>query len=163
MNNDNLLDTNRRGKRNKKGKKKHTHAENHILNIKYVEIHSAVYNDWILTAKWINDSNGIAAVSMHNTLILWTDELFFIDIVICIERCISYCATIVYNKWDDLVVLSGTVFSEILIWTPNHFDSEEEPPLCSVLYRLRGHKVIYLRLYNSYLSYFFGYKTSPRF
>lgn len=81
------------------------------------------------------DNQQIATVSIHNRLQIWNTNLEFITEIQCEEKCILYSAFICYDKFEELVILSGTVFSEILIWKPDR----EKPGL--ILKRLQRHKV----------------------
>jgi hypothetical protein len=95
--------------------------------------------DWILTASWLKNKD-IAVVVMLNKLIIYKDDLTRLKEVVCDEKCILYSAFICYDDpTEELVVLSGTVFGEILIWKVSHFDNEEKSP---VLTKLEGHKVV---------------------
>lgn len=90
--------------------------------------------DWIITAKWATNG-GIVALTMHNVLIVYSDCLEEKNRCVCEENCILYSGFACYDVFGHLVVFSGTVFSETLIWRP-------ESEFCSVLSRLKGHKVI---------------------
>ncbi|KAF5308671.1 hypothetical protein FQR65_LT06132 [Abscondita terminalis] len=106
----------------------------------YEEIASFIFDDWTLSAKWINSDNNIATVSMNNNISLWSKDLHPLQTVMCEERCILYSAHLVNDVWEDLIVLSGTVFSQILLWRPVRK---------KVLARLNGHKgVIFSIDYN---------------
>ncbi|KRT78266.1 WD40 domain-containing protein [Oryctes borbonicus] len=86
---------------------------------------------------------------MHNVVTLLNCTLSVIMDKECMERCISYCAQMANDHWNDLIVLSGTVFSQILIWWPRNCADK----LCPVLYRLIGHKgVIFSIDYNPTLN-----------
>lgn len=94
--------------------------------------------DWILTAKWIDNYTKIATVLMHNLLMVWTNDFQLIHKVSCEEKCILYSAYLVNSNWNDLIILSGTVFNQILIWWPQKYLNRNNSP---VLCRLEGHKV----------------------
>ncbi|KAJ8921999.1 hypothetical protein NQ315_008637 [Exocentrus adspersus] len=106
--------------------------------------------DWILAAAWIHNSNStqIVTVSMHNRVQVWSDNLKLLSEAKCEEKCILYSAFVCYDKLEELVILSGTVFSEVLIWRPNF---EKDSP---VLKRLQRHKgVIFSVHYNAASGY----------
>ncbi|KAK4883259.1 hypothetical protein RN001_006578 [Aquatica leii] len=110
----------------------------------YNQIAFIAFNEWILSAKWINLNQNIATVSMHNNVTLWTSDLKVIQTIACAERCILYSAHLVNDTWEDLIALSGTVFSQILLWCPS-----KGANFSSVLARLSGHKgVIFAIDYN---------------
>lgn len=121
---------------------------------------SCVFHDWILSANWINSDHHVVTVTMHNIAVLWTNKLDFIKRAVCEEQCILYSACIYGNKFENLVILSGTVFSELLLWRPSD---------CSVSFRLKGHKVcsltkvaLYLFSILSYRVLYLQWTTIPR-
>ncbi|GJQ74422.1 hypothetical protein Trydic_g21292 [Trypoxylus dichotomus] len=86
---------------------------------------------------------------MHNVVTLLDSFLDVVEDKECMERCISYCAQVVDDNWNNLIILSGTVFSQILVWWP----TKSADKLCPVLYRLIGHKgVIFSIDYNPTLN-----------
>lgn len=95
--------------------------------------------DWILAAKWLDYGTHIAVVSMHNIVTIFTESLVKIKNYTCSEKCILYSAFICCDDVKSIIILSGTVFSEVLIWRP----VPAADALCPVLYRLIGHKVIF--------------------
>lgn len=113
------------------------------------EATSCICHDWVLSAKWINSDRNIVTVTMHNIVVLWSSEMEFVEKVVCEEQCILYAASIYGSEWSNLAVLSGTVFSDVLLWRPSK---------CGILQRLRGHKVntIDTSLVTSYLIYIQG-------
>lgn len=94
--------------------------------------------DWILAAKWIDRNKFIVTVSMHNNVTLWCSDLQLVKVIECKQKCILYCACLVYDTWTNLTVLCGTVFSEVLIWFPAKCCDKQ---ISSVEHRLIGHKV----------------------
>lgn len=103
-------------------------------NFNLIEKSYRVCSDWVLSIKYINNEN-IAAVLMHNKVQIWNYCLEVERESICEEKCILYSAYIHNNAVPNLIVFSGTVFCEILIWK---LGKEEES---CVLRRLQGHKV----------------------
>lgn len=110
-----------------------------------------MYHDWILDAKWIDNDENIAIMSMHNIITLWTKEMKLVKKVICEEKCILYSAHLVNDTWSNLIVLSGTVFSQVLIWWPK---KSEDKDLCPILCKLVGHRVFLL-----FFSFYKLFKT----
>ncbi|KAF2897199.1 hypothetical protein ILUMI_08973 [Ignelater luminosus] len=105
-----------------------------------------MYDDWILDVKWIDNDENIAIISMHNIITLWTKEMKLVKRAVCEEKCILYSSHLVNDTWSNLIVLSGTVFSQVLIWWPK---TSEDKNLCSILCKLNGHKgVIFSIHYN---------------
>ncbi|KAM0729073.1 tRNA (34-2'-O)-methyltransferase regulator WDR6 [Formica fusca] len=107
-------------------------------------------NDWIIAAEWISvkEQMQLAILFAHNYLCLYNIfEKSFQD-VHCKEKCILYGGSISGTSQENLVIFSGTVFQEILIWKiDNNYDINERMP---VLHRLIGHKgVIFSVIYDS--------------
>lgn len=98
-----------------------------------------VLADWVLHASWIEDGSKFLTMSMHNKVTLWTENLHIVTSVKCEERCILYSAHIGnHSLYKDVLVLSGTVFSEVLLWRPSLMNDNGTG---IVLNRLKGHKV----------------------
>lgn len=97
---------------------------------------NAVISDWILDAQWLNNGETFATVSMHNTLQMWTLTLNLVIERQCADKCILYSAHI-YPVAENLIIFSGTVFSEVLVWNAQSTVHDK----CPVLKRLQGHKV----------------------
>ncbi|KAG5900024.1 hypothetical protein JTB14_009104 [Gonioctena quinquepunctata] len=125
----------------------------HFLNIfkvnntftSFDEVANNILLDWVLDAKWIDTGRRIVAVSLQNKLYIWNSDLQLDEIVECDEKCILYSAHICYDQYEDLTILSGTVFSEILIWKP----SKRINNIPVILKRLQKHKgVIFSLDYN---------------
>ncbi|XP_066248670.1 tRNA (34-2'-O)-methyltransferase regulator WDR6 isoform X2 [Euwallacea similis] len=103
-------------------------------------------SDWILDAKWIANNGKFATVFMHNKITIWDEAFNFEMSVKCEERCILYSAHLCFDTASELIVLSGTIFSEILLWKPL---CQNENGLAVVLKRLNQHKgVIFSINYN---------------
>lgn len=75
---------------------------------------------------------------MHNALIVFNSNLEAKCRYICEENCLLYSGFISYDNFDQLIVFSGTVFSEVLLWRP----TISKNSLSSITTRLKGHKVI---------------------
>ncbi|XP_018562587.1 WD repeat-containing protein 6 [Anoplophora glabripennis] len=107
-----------------------------------------IASDWILAAKWTDNYQQIVTVSIHNRLQIWNTDLEGITEISSEEKCILYSAFIYGDRFEELVILSGTVFSEVLIWRP---DKNGES---LVLKRLQKHKgVIFSVHYNEVSNY----------
>ncbi|CAG9769307.1 unnamed protein product [Ceutorhynchus assimilis] len=105
-----------------------------------------ILSDWILAVKWIENDNKIATVFMHNKLTIWNKDFLKEISVKCEERCILYSAHICYDSHKELLILSGTVFSEVLLWKPLNSHENKCSP---VLKRLKEHNgVIFSIDYN---------------
>ncbi|XP_056631356.1 WD repeat-containing protein 6 [Diorhabda sublineata] len=99
------------------------------------EIRRSTYKDWILESKLIDNETKIATVSMQNKLQIWNINLDLLETYECEEHCILYSAHICYQKFDELVILSGTVFNEVLVWKIN-----KQKDYSRVLKRLKKHE-----------------------
>ena len=75
---------------------------------------------------------------MKNALLIFNEDLVVQRQVLCGEKCILYSAFISYDNVNELVIFSGTVFSEILIWKVSQ---NEERDSSVVLAKLKGHNV----------------------
>ncbi|KAJ8976129.1 hypothetical protein NQ317_019394 [Molorchus minor] len=113
------------------------------------EIADTVESDWILDAKFIDDDKEIATVSMHNKVHIWDQNLKLMIEAECDEKCVLYSAHICCDKLRELIILSGTVFSEVLVWKPTQFGKQNV-----VLKRLKRHNgVIFSVHYNQRSGY----------
>ncbi|XP_007666497.1 WD repeat-containing protein 6 isoform X2 [Ornithorhynchus anatinus] len=77
--------------------------------------------DWIWDVRWLEDtverSACLALVLAHNSVLLYdcvTQER--LQEVHCEEKCILYSALLVGNNWQELVVIAGTVFNQLVVW-----------------------------------------------
>ncbi|XP_076754187.1 tRNA (34-2'-O)-methyltransferase regulator WDR6-like isoform X2 [Xylocopa sonorina] len=97
-------------------------------------------NDWIIAAKWltIDRCDYLCVLLAHNNVRVY--DLFNerYQSTWCEEKCILYAGSIsINNNNKDIVIFSGTVYQEILIWEINHtYNNVETSP---VLHRLQGH------------------------
>ncbi|KAI4458636.1 wd repeat protein [Holotrichia oblita] len=120
-----------------------------LSHLVFNEITSYTCFDWILKAKFLNNGRYIVIVTMHNVVTLLDRNLKIIESKECLERCISYCAQVVNTNWNELIILSGTVFSQVLLWWP----AKSTEKLSPVISRLTGHKgVIFSIDYNLKLN-----------
>ncbi|GAB1604303.1 WD repeat-containing protein 6-like [Argonauta hians] len=85
---------------------------------------SRLFQDWIWDVRWLAQTahcpdRFIAATLGHNVIVLWnstTDHL--LKHVRCQEQCILYSAHFIGVSWDQLLVASGTVFNQVVVWSP---------------------------------------------
>ncbi|XP_031333055.1 WD repeat-containing protein 6-like isoform X3 [Photinus pyralis] len=108
-----------------------------FLNINFEKESLFSVEDWILSAAWTDNDEHIVTVSMHNVVHLWSKEFELIEKKCCQENCILYSSHLVNNLWTDIIVLAGTVFSQILIWWPYKSGGGN---VCPILAKLDGHK-----------------------
>ncbi|KYN30635.1 WD repeat-containing protein 6 [Trachymyrmex septentrionalis] len=99
------------------------------------------FNDWIIAAKWISFKKEIrlAVLFAHNYISTYDILNKTCQIIRCEETCILYGGSISGTSQENLVIFSGTVFQEILIWKVDNRcnDTNKRMP---VLHRLTGHK-----------------------
>ncbi|KAK0176366.1 hypothetical protein PV328_000510 [Microctonus aethiopoides] len=114
---------------------------------------SHYFNDWIIAASVTPDDveENICILFAHNNLCIYNTLTKNMENIWCEEKCILYAGFIsIYNS-NEIVIFSGTVFQEILIWkinTKNKYSSD-----LPVSHRLKGHKgVIFSIFYNPLLK-----------
>ncbi|XP_039303311.1 WD repeat-containing protein 6 isoform X2 [Solenopsis invicta] len=99
------------------------------------------FNDWIIATKWISfkEQMQLAILFAHNYISIYDTCNKTSQIIRCEETCILYGGSISGTCQENLVIFSGTVFQEILIWKIDngHYDLNKRMP---VLHRLTGHK-----------------------
>ncbi|KAJ1662732.1 WD repeat-containing protein 6 [Coemansia sp. RSA 1646] len=110
--------------------------DNTVANIKVEQLYQT--EDWIKAAHWVYESEGtsrlLAALALaHNQVLICDpqDAGAVVYRVQCAERCILYGAAFHGCTVDSLVVASGTVFNQVLVW---HVKREE------IVHRLIGHE-----------------------
>lgn len=105
-----------------------------LVLTKFLDFREYSGKDWILAAQWTTYDNFVV-LTMHNVAILFSSVSEEITRYICEEKCLLYSGFVCK---DPFVILSGTVFSEILVWKP----VVSNKLCCPVTHRLKGHKVI---------------------
>lgn len=121
-------------------------------------------DDWVLHLKWLASSEKFVIVTAHNVTVLYDSKtcqplnavscsvnciLYPLDSLNFLTKCglgwqvmyidiltkfIRYCASITGDCWEEVTILAGTVFQEIVIW-------KICPPSHLVTHRLTGHDV----------------------
>jgi len=92
--------------------------------------------DWIQDAKLVNTGENLVLLTSHNKIIVReSSSMNVLKEIQCNERCILYCGKILGNDLDDLIVLSGTVFGEILVWAARAVEDSPQ----QLFHRLSGH------------------------
>ncbi|XP_017754598.1 PREDICTED: WD repeat-containing protein 6 [Eufriesea mexicana] len=107
-----------------------------------------VLNDWIIAAKWLTfeKCNYLCVLLAHNNICIYNVLGKYYQSTWCEERCILYGGSILNNNNKNLIIFSGTVYQEILIWEVNYMYHAET---ASVLHRLQGHNgVIFSVIYD---------------
>ncbi|KAL7289608.1 hypothetical protein TKK_0016464 [Trichogramma kaykai] len=114
--------------------------------IKLDEIHH--FNDWIIDVKCLGSVNEpiLTILFAHNNVYNYNTESKKYSNTICKETCLLYAGEISGKHFTNAIVLSGTVFQEILIWSVLNNATDSYSP---ILHRLKGHKgVIFSVFYN---------------
>nr|XP_050850545.1 WD repeat-containing protein 6 isoform X1 [Vespula vulgaris] len=107
------------------------------------------FNDWIIAVKCLNIDTQIFLIILfaHNNVYIYDISNKKYQYIWCEEKCILYGGSISGETIQDLVVFSGTVFQEILIWKLNYGTAHDKN--MKVLHRLIGHKgVIFSVIYD---------------
>lgn len=102
-------------------------------------------NDWIITVKWLlyDGHNYLCVLLAHNNVCIYDIFNECYQNTWCEEKCILYAGFILNND-KNLIIFSGTVYQEILIWEVNY--AIETSP---VLHRLQGHNgIIFSVMYD---------------
>ena len=116
--------------------------QNDCLIEEKTEIESQL-QDWILDAQVFQGR--IYAITAHNNVLILSQRKNETINKCSDEKCILYSATLVAEE-EELVVLGGTVFKQVIVWTCNQGDFK-------LHHRLEGHEgVIFSVQYDSKLS-----------
>ncbi|XP_050348246.1 WD repeat-containing protein 6 [Nymphalis io] len=101
---------------------------------------SILCNDWLHSGTWISKEE-VAVLTAHNVVQIWNiKDGTFVKEYISKDNSILYSG-LVFPLLDDILVFSGTVFSDVII----HRCGDDAP-----LHHLKGHKgVIFSITYNS--------------
>ncbi|XP_014467979.1 PREDICTED: WD repeat-containing protein 6 isoform X2 [Dinoponera quadriceps] len=119
--------------------------------VTFKKLNNNEFNDWIIALQWISVKKQLqlAILFAHNYISLYDISGNSCQIIYCKENCILYGGSISGTLKENLVIFSGTVFQEILIWkVDNNLDNNKSVP---VLHRLKGHKgVIFSVVFDPY-------------
>ncbi|XP_029644930.1 WD repeat-containing protein 6 [Octopus sinensis] len=88
------------------------------------EHRSREFQDWIWDVRWLTNTdqcpNSNLAITLgHNVIVQWNwtaDQL--LNYVHCQEQCILYSAHFIGVSWNQLLLASGTVFNQVVVWSP---------------------------------------------
>lgn len=115
---------------------------------------SKVFSDWVFDVQTLSKQQGQAsdlllAVGLaHNFIQIWDPvQDIMLRKVQCAERCILYSLAFHGRSMDELVVASGTVFQQVLLWNP--MDSERDASGAEVAapaQRLHSHDGVIFKL-----------------
>ncbi|XP_050428277.1 uncharacterized protein LOC126838155 [Adelges cooleyi] len=99
-------------------------------------------DDWVCNILWLKD-NLLLSVSSHNIAKVWNFNLNKeLNSSKCDEQCILYSATSVGEDIDNTIIFSGTVFREIVIWSPFRRHN-----CTNILHRLQKHEGVIFSIY----------------
>ncbi|XP_077457624.1 tRNA (34-2'-O)-methyltransferase regulator WDR6 [Stigmatopora argus] len=107
-----------------------------------LEIQSPVaqLRDWVLDVRWLCDDKEsllCVAVAHNGALLLDICSGSVLAQCSCLEGCLLYSALlVVHESWEDTVLVGGTVFNQLVCWTPGAKESNNKAP---VERRLLGH------------------------
>uniref|UniRef100_A0A8C4TKY3 tRNA (34-2'-O)-methyltransferase regulator WDR6 n=1 Tax=Erpetoichthys calabaricus TaxID=27687 RepID=A0A8C4TKY3_ERPCA len=115
--------------------------------------------DWIWDVCWLkhflpntSTCQGLLAVALAHNSVLLIDPVAGREIqeVHCEEKCILYSALFVGHEWDHLVLVSGTVFNQLILWRPGNCGLKNEEGRARAEKRIEGHHgVIFGLAYQS--------------
>ncbi|GMF33851.1 unnamed protein product [Phytophthora fragariaefolia] len=116
-----------------------------------------VFCDWVFDVQLLTDdfaaSRGsntalLAAVGLaHNLVQIWDPvRNDILRSVQCAERCILYALAFHGRSLDELVVASGTVFQQILLWNPIQDSGEDGGAAVAPSQRLHAHDGVLFKL-----------------
>ncbi|RZF34032.1 hypothetical protein LSTR_LSTR016627, partial [Laodelphax striatellus] len=92
-------------------------------------------SQWIQCVQWLSNESLAVVTGLNEVdLLNWTTK-HVEKTAICEEKCIIYSAHLIGCEWDNLIVLAGTVYREILVWAPR----KAKQSATSVIHRLKGH------------------------
>uniref|UniRef100_W5NAP1 tRNA (34-2'-O)-methyltransferase regulator WDR6 n=1 Tax=Lepisosteus oculatus TaxID=7918 RepID=W5NAP1_LEPOC len=80
--------------------------------------------DWVWDAHWLQGRRHLAVALAHNAVVLcdpWARVALALSR--CAEGCLLYSALLLGPSWAGLVVVGGTVFSQLVLWGPAQGES----------------------------------------
>ncbi|KAJ8564112.1 hypothetical protein ON010_g7233 [Phytophthora cinnamomi] len=115
-----------------------------------------VFCDWVFDVQQLTDDFApeeanktlLAAVGLaHNLVQIWDPvRNDILRSVQCAERCILYALAFHGRSLDELVVASGTVFQQILLWNPMENANEDSDCAVEPVQRLHAHDGVLFKL-----------------
>ncbi|XP_022096573.1 WD repeat-containing protein 6-like isoform X2 [Acanthaster planci] len=111
----------------------------------------AEFPDWILDVALLGKDESpspaacLGLILAHNSAMLWDwKQKACLQHIHSAENCILYSARLLGSTWDDMTVVAGTVFNQVVIWkTTGPRDTEGRVP---VERRLTGHQGVIFNL-----------------
>ncbi|KAG8435956.1 hypothetical protein GDO86_007161 [Hymenochirus boettgeri] len=110
-------------------------------------------HDWIWDVQWLGDdlqSNSYLALALgHNSVALYDYRTGkALKELHCAEKCILYSACFYGKTWEELILVSGTVFNQLVIWAtsdPTNEEGRTEPRK-----RISGHNGVIFSIFYDY-------------
>ncbi|KAM5148546.1 tRNA (34-2'-O)-methyltransferase regulator WDR6 [Mantella aurantiaca] len=103
-------------------------------------------HDWIWDAQWQEGAVLLALALGHNSVVLYDYERGrVLQEVHCAEKCVLYSAHFVGHTWEELTLISGTVFNQLVMWRMSGRPNDEgrvEPGR-----RISGHKGVIFSIF----------------
>ncbi|KAM3915283.1 tRNA (34-2'-O)-methyltransferase regulator WDR6 [Leptodactylus fuscus] len=112
-----------------------------------------VLHDWIWDVQWLGDGVQSAAylgIALGHNSVAYYDyrKGKVLKEIHCSEKCILYSAHFVGRTWEDLTLISGTVFNQLVIWGMS--DQINDEGRVAPRRRISGHKgVIFSICYDT--------------
>lgn len=120
-----------------------------IISNQFILISVVEFKDWIRAVQPLTKNN-YAILFSRNFAQLWdlSKGSVLISEIQCEERCLLYAGNMFGDTWEELVIASGAIFNQILIWNTTQKTSIDTPRSRSgdgqVQSRLLGHEgVVY--------------------
>ncbi|TDH64779.1 uncharacterized protein CCR75_002114 [Bremia lactucae] len=116
---------------------------------------SKVFCDWVFDVQLltseitaIEDENLLVAVGLaHNLVQIWDPvRNSILRTAQCAERCILYSLAFHGRSLDELIVASGTVFQQILLWNPMEITNDVAKAAIMPIQRLHAHNGVLFKL-----------------
>ncbi|KAK7109625.1 tRNA (34-2'-O)-methyltransferase regulator WDR6-like [Littorina saxatilis] len=124
----------------------------HVFESLRLEAVTAVeeFEDWIWDAVWLQrgDSWTLGLALAHNIVLHWDwHASVLLQRATCTEKCLLYCAHFIGKNWCDLVLAAGTVFNQVVLWSPGDSNRGDVDQPKSVLHQLTGHKGVIFSIF----------------
>ncbi|XP_066452896.1 tRNA (34-2'-O)-methyltransferase regulator WDR6 [Eleutherodactylus coqui] len=99
-------------------------------------------HDWIWDVQWLGDdsqSTAYLGIALGHNSVAHYDYMKgqVLKEIHCSEKCILYSAHFVGRTWEDLILISGTVFNQLVIWVMS--DQTNEDGRVEPRRRISGH------------------------
>ena len=107
-----------------------------------IKLPETIFPDWIWDL--CTDHHNFYFLTAHNKVLKTDLSLNVVDIFDCEEKCILYSGLLLPSSCDtrDVTVLSGSVFSKVIIWRLTEDGVKSDLP---VLHSLQGHDGVIFR------------------